>query len=268
MSVVADHDLIPTHVTAVLRTDRLNSSFVRVTFGGGLDRFRSMGPDDFVYVLLPPPGRTELPIDTSFRWTDYDAMAEEDRPVGAYYTVRSFRPDVGELGCDVYLHEPPGHVSRWAPDAAAGQPVALWGPRTAWAPPAATTDYLLAADETGLPALRAILEQLPAGAGGRAVVEVASPDDRLPLPSGPGIEVEWRYRDGRDPGTTDLLVDAVRDAVTPATTTYAWGGAETRAMSSIRRYLRHEVGLAREQVSMTGYWRHASHADDAADAGD
>ncbi|MEX2658346.1 MAG: siderophore-interacting protein, partial [Acidimicrobiales bacterium] len=100
---MADYDVIPTHATKVVATEQVNRSFVRVTFGGGLDRFEPAGPDDFVYVLLPPPGQRDLPIDTTFRWTDYYAIPEPERPVGAYYTVRRFRPDVGELDCDVFL---------------------------------------------------------------------------------------------------------------------------------------------------------------------
>ena len=50
-----------------------------------------------------------------------------------------------------------------------GDPVALWGPRTAYAPPAGTDWYLLVADETGLPAVAAILESLPEGTVGPRV---------------------------------------------------------------------------------------------------
>ena len=51
----------------------------------------------------------------------------------------------------------------------------------------------------------------------------------------------------------------------PAPTTYVWGGAESRAMTAVRRYVRHEVGLAREQVDLVPYWRHQAHAADPVD---
>lgn len=265
---MADYDAVPTHLTEVVAAQPVSDAFVRVTFAGGLERFRPIGPDDFVYVLLPPPGRRDLPIDASFRWTDYYAMAEDDRPVGAYYTVRRFRMDVGELDCDVYLHDPAGHVSRWAPHASPGDVAALWGPRTAWHPPASTTDWLLVADETGLPAAAAVLEQRPAGMPARVFVEAATDAEQVPLPCGDSVEITWLGRDGREAGTTEVLADAVRQAAPPSATTYAWGGAESRAMTAVRRYLRHEVGLAKERVSMTPYWRHSSHAEDPVDADD
>jgi NADPH-dependent ferric siderophore reductase len=219
-----------------------------------------------VYVLLPPPGRAELPVGTSFRWTDFYAMAEEDRPVGAYYTVRQFRPEAGELDCDVFLHEPCGNVSGWARRADTGQPAALWGPRAAWHPPEGTTDWLLVADETGLPALCGILERRPDALPVRAFVEVASVAEERALPG--GADVTWLHRDGREGGTTELLVDAVRTGGVPTATTYAWGGAESRAMTAIRKHLRHEVGLAKARVSMTPYWRHPRHAEDPIDGDD
>jgi len=70
----------------------------RITFGGGdLVDFHPLAPDQFLYLLLPPPGRDALTIDASFTWTGYEQMAEADRPVGAYYTVRAWRPEVAEL---------------------------------------------------------------------------------------------------------------------------------------------------------------------------
>jgi len=143
--------------------------------------------------------------------------------------------------------------------------VALWGPRTAYAPPADTDWYLLAADETGLPAVAGILESLPEDTVARVFAEVDNPDERQELPSSPSVEVTWLYRDGAEAGTTTLLADAVRALPWPGGTPYAWGGGESRSMTAIRRYVRQEVGLTREQVSLVAYWRHRAHASDPID---
>ena len=261
----AGHDTIPTHVTRVVATERLGPAYVRVTFGGGLERFGSAGPDDFVYVLLPPPGRRELTIDTTFGWEQYATMPESERPVGAYYTVRHHRPDADELDCDVHLHDPAGIVSSWALHARPGDPVALWGPRTAWTPPSTTTEWLLVADETGIPAVAAILEQRPPELPAQVYVETTAGVTLPPLPAGEHVTVHRLDRGADPPGTSPVLVEAVRAAGRPAATTYAWGGAESRSMTAIRRYLRHDVGLARTQVSMTPYWRHAAHLEEPSD---
>jgi NADPH-dependent ferric siderophore reductase len=77
----------------------------QVTFGGGdLATFAPAGPDTFLYLLLPPPGRTELTIDQSFTWEAYGEMPDADRPVGAYYTVRRWRPERHEVDVLCVLH--------------------------------------------------------------------------------------------------------------------------------------------------------------------
>jgi NADPH-dependent ferric siderophore reductase len=36
---------------------------------------------------------------------------------------------------------------------------------------------------------------------------------------------------------------------------WAFGGAESRQITAVRKHLRQEVGWPAERVSMTGYWR-------------
>ncbi len=151
-------------------------------------------------------------------------MAPEDQPIGAYYTVRRWRPDDREIDALFVLHgvdEPRsttttgGRAARWAAGAAPGDPVALWGPRTGFAPPPDTDRYLLVADDTGLPAVAAIIESLPPGTPIRVVAEVDAEEDRQPLPERDGVEVTWGYRRGAAPGTTTFLQDAVRTMAWP-----------------------------------------------------
>jgi NADPH-dependent ferric siderophore reductase len=189
--------------------------------------------------------------------------------VGAYYTVRRWRPEVQEIDLWMVLHheggEPDdvddprvGAAARWAAAAAPGDAVGLWGPRTAFEPPADTDSYLLVADETGLAAVAALLEQWGAGPtpppSTTVVVEVADAEHRVALPMAAWADVRWLHRDGADPGTGTRLLDAVR-SVELGPRTYAVGAAESRQVTAIRRHLRDERGLPAERVSMTGYWR-------------
>lgn len=269
---IADTNAVPTLLTAVVRQQQLTPHYVLVTVGGrDLQTLATEGFDQFVYVLLPPPGRTELTIDHSFTWGAYAEMPESEQPVGAYYTVRAWRPAIdgstAEMDLVFAVHDVPegvagGHAVRWAQTAEPGDPVALWGPRQGGAPPPDTDWCLLVADETGLPQVAVILEHRPPGVAVHAFVELDGPDDRLPLAGvdadghGDGVEVHWLYRRGAAAGTTSLLVDAVRSLKLPAGHVFAWGGAESRAVTAIRKYLRHECGIERERVTMVGYWRH------------
>lgn len=250
-----DIEAIPTFLTSVHAVEELHPHLRRITFkGGDLDGFWWPSPDAFVYVLLPPPGRTELTIDQTFSWTTVWDMPPEDQPVGAYYTVRDWRPEVAELDALFVLHGDEGPASAWAGRAAPGDPVALWGPRKVYDPPEGTDRLLLVADETGLPAVAVILEQAPAEWPVQVLAEFDG--DRQELPDRPGTEVTWLARDGRPPGTTTVLADAARALPELAPTTYCWGGAESRAVTAVRKHLRHERGYPQASVAMTGYWRH------------
>ena len=253
-----------TFITSVARVEDVHPHLRRITFAGGdLATFAPIGPDTFLYVLAPPPGRDELTIDASFTWDGYRTMPDDERPVGAYYTVRRWDPQRRELDMLFVLHGDEGGASAWATHRAApGAPVALWGPRTAWAPPAATDWYLLVADETGLPAVAVILETLPPGTPVRVVAEVANEAEQQPLPGRAGLEVTWLHRGDAPAGTTTLLADAVRGMTWPAGTPYVWGGGESRALTAIRRHVRDDRGLPQEAVSLVAYWRHAAHAAD------
>lgn len=256
-----------TFFTTVASVEDAGPHLRRVAFGGGdLPTFAPVGPDTFVYLLVAPPGCDHLTIAADFSWEQYYEMPVETRPVGAYYTVRRWEPERERLEILMVLHGDEGSGSAWAQRARVGEPAALWGPRTTYAPPEGTDRLLLVADDTGLPATAGILEQLPRGWTATVVAEVDGVADRQLLPEGHGIEVHWVHRDGAPPGTTTLLPDAVRRLPPPGPTTYVWGGAESRALSAVRAYVRREVGLAREAVSLVAYWRHAESPLEPAEA--
>jgi NADPH-dependent ferric siderophore reductase len=262
--VIATASGYRTFLTTVSAVADENPQLRRVTFQGGdlADGFAPVGPDTFLYLLLPPPGRTELTIDAGFSWEAVRDMAPEDQPVGAYYTLRAWRPEVHELDILMVLHGDTGPASAWAARAQPGDPVALWGPRTSWTPPEGTDSYLLVADETGLPAVAVILETLPPDAPIHVIAEVEGESVRQELASGDHITVTWLHRDGAEAGTTTALADAVRALDPPRGSPYVWGGAESRAVTQVRRHVRDTWGLPKDQVSLVGYWRHQAHDAD------
>ena len=61
--------VIRTFLTEVVAVEDVHPHLRKVTFGGGdLTTFDPIGPDTFLYLLLPPPGRAELSIDQTFTW--------------------------------------------------------------------------------------------------------------------------------------------------------------------------------------------------------
>lgn len=248
---------LATFLSEVAAVTDITPTLREITFRGGLDDFEPLDGDQFLYVLLPPAGQSKLTFGTDFAWEAYEQMPEEERPTGAYYTVRRWREDVRELDMWFVLHGDAGEASAWASRAEPGQPVGLWGPRRIFYPPTTTGRYLFVVDETGFGAVASVLDQLLASdpdVEARVIAECDGDVGRVEFPSGPNVTATWVDRDGAAPGTTTGLLDEVQRLDVPADT-YAFGAAESRRITAIRIHLRDHVGLAAEQVSMTGYWR-------------
>ena len=172
------------------------------------------------------------------------------------YTVRAHDPARARLDIDFVLHGDHGRASAWALRAAPGDRIGFAGPRVHWQGEPEADWSLLVADETGLPALLAILESLPSGHRATALVEVAAGEERQPVATAADADVHWLARDGRPAGTTTVLADALRELDLPPGRGRAWGGGEARAMRAVRDHLRRDRDLTRVQA--LGYWKHDS----------
>jgi NADPH-dependent ferric siderophore reductase len=167
------------------------------------------------------------------------------------FTVRRHRPELAEIDVDFVLHGH-GRASGWAAGAERGDSVGFAGPRVHWRNNGGADWSLLVADETGLPALLAILEALPAGHRALALAEVADERERQPVESQADIELEWLTRRGLPAGTS-LLADAVRGLDLPPGRGRVWGGGEALAMRAVREELGQRVEP--EAVDALGYWK-------------
>ena len=112
------------------------------------------------------------------------------------FTVRRFDPARGDDRRR--LLRPRRHRARLGVGAARGgrRPRRLRGPAHALgARPGRPTWVLLAADETGLPALLAILETLPAGLPAFAFAEVDDEDERQAVAGAADVDLRWVSRE-------------------------------------------------------------------------
>lgn len=250
----------------VVRTRRLSTSLVRVTFGGeDLRAFASGGRDQSLSLFLPHPGQPEpvLPPETEPDWFGaYRALPDDVRAVMRSYTLRAQRraadgARADEIDIDFALHEDGGPACRWAGRAVAGDRVVVLGPavedNTAvrFRPPEDTDWVLMWADETALPAAAAALEWLPAGTKAKVWIEVQHADDRLELSTAADADITWLVRDENAPSP----LDAVRGAELPDGTPYAWIAGESSCVRALRRHLVQERKFDRKRVTFVGYWR-------------
>lgn len=224
----------------------------RVTFRGhDLGRFATA--DNLHVRLYLPPAGLETPSwprpgpDGRPLWPEPDR-----RPAVRYYTLRRIDAEAGELDIDFVLHADGGPGTSFAMEARPGDLCGMSGPCGLGIRPAPW--YLLAGDETALPAIARILEELPADARGIALIEVEDAADELPLQAPAGVSVHWLHR--RDAGIARPLVEAVRALTLPSdpAALFAWVACEFDDLALLRDHLRGR-GIDRDRLLTVAYWR-------------
>ncbi|WP_406192569.1 siderophore-interacting protein [Kitasatospora sp. NBC_01560] len=237
----------------VLRTERITPHMVRLVLGGaGLEGFEAGEfTDHYIKVLFAPEGvRYPEPFDLA---RIREEFAPEQWPATRTYTVRAWDPALRELSVDFVVHGDDGLAGPWAARAQPGETVRFQGPGGGYAPDPGADWHLLAGDESALPAIAAALERMPAGAAVHAFVEVADAAEEQKIVSPAGVEVNWLHRGARPVG--EMLVEAVRALEFPAGTASVFVHGEAGFVKELRRLLRLERGIAREGLSVSGYWR-------------
>ncbi len=215
------------HEMRVLGTRQVTPRMRRVTLAGGNVAAFEDGAGLHVRLLIPPAGRAPVwpsaAPDGRTLWPK-----GEDALIRRVYTVRRVDRAAGSIDIDMVLHEDdhdaPG--SAWAASAQPGDPVGVMGPGGGLPPEADW--YVLAGDETALPVIARIAENLPAGCLVHALIEVADAAEEQPILSRADLRLSWLHRDDAPAGSTDLLERALRAMDWPAeeAVTY-WPAAST-----------------------------------------
>lgn len=249
----------------VLRTTTVTPKMIRITVGGdALATFPGGGGDQHVVLYFYGP---DVALPEPLTLVSARTMLGQVRPAMRSYTVRAHDPVRHELDIDFVLHGSgvagSGVAEAWAVAARPGDQMILVGPSPAFLPDPAVPRHLLVGDETALPAIGAMLAELPADADGTVVIEVADAAEEQPLPSAARVDVRWLHRNGRPPGTPDLLVPAVQEL--GAFDGDVWAAGERTVMHALRAHLLDERGLDRRRVRTTMYWRHGQAGTTGAD---
>lgn len=248
----------------VVRSRRLSPSYQRVTVTGlELEAFAYVGLDQWFRLFLPTAdGQLRLPmVQGRTWWQPYLAIPEEVRPHCSNYTVAEFRREQtgGEMDIDVVLHwdsagELCGTVATWATTAEPGSQVGLLDQGVLFDPPEDTSELILVADETGLPALRGILRDLPPTARGRVIIEVPHIEDAEAWSVPAEVAVTWLPRRHSDRVPGRLALAALREGATPSEYAYGFVVGESTLATEGRRWLV-KSGLAKERIFFSGFWR-------------
>lgn len=232
----------------VVRVERITPHMARVTVqGDSLADLAGAGTDQNVMLYFYPD---DVVLPEPLTLESARGLWSQVRPLTRTYTIRRHDPVTNEVDFDFVLHGDSGPASAWAERAKVGDELIFVGPSPAYQPDPAADWYLLAGDETALPAITAILGALPPGKPALAFVEVADAAEEHP-----GHAITWLHRDGVPAGESTVLVDAIRAAELPEGLPEVWMAGERAAMLAVRAHLLDERGYPRQRVRPTTYWR-------------
>lgn len=213
----------------------LSRSMRRIVFrSDDLHDFESLGPDDHIKLFLPGEG------------------SADGKPLMRDFTPRRFDTAAGVFELEFFLHDA-GPATEWARQAGVGDRISIGGPRGSMVVADDFDWYLLAGDETALPAIARRMEKLRDGVPVHCILLVEAPEDSFDMPQRDGAHVQWIYRAGRVGEDADLIGTAISTWELPEGDGFAFVAAEARASQGAREILAAK-GQKEQWIKAAGYW--------------
>lgn len=222
--------------TTLTAREWLAPHYVRVRLtGSDLVGFDSPGADDHMRLffaaeptaspdeLRAAPSREYTPLAWGDDWLDVEFVVHGDEGVGA----------------------------PWAASAPLGSFVGVGGPRGSAVISGDPDAWLLAGDETAIPAIRRFAAMIPAGAPARIAIEVASDADQVEIDA----PVEWLHR-GDAPAGSALIahLDGLGEADAVGSDPFIFVAAE-QAIVTHGRALLDRWSIDPVKAVVKGYWK-------------
>jgi NADPH-dependent ferric siderophore reductase len=217
---------------AVKCVAHLSPGMLRVTLQGGeLEGFFSASPDDHIKLFVPGDR----------------AIERRD------YTPRRYDPEANTLDLDFALHDA-GPATLWAMQAKAGDVVEIAGPRGSTLVPWSFDWYLLAGDETALPAIGRRVEEAPAGVKIISLIAVAGRDEEQVFETRATHSAIWVHRPAARADDPQPMLAALAKIAFPTGDGFVWVAAEAKVAKAVRGYVESERGHPRPWTKASGYW--------------
>ena len=236
----------PFRIVEVAGVEPLTPFMSRVTLRGqDLAGFRIDEPAASVRLLLPVNDQLVLPT-----WNGNEFLLDDgSRPTIRTFTPRKFNSATLELDLDIVLHAR-GATSMWVKSGPVGAPAGISGPGRGYTIDPDATSFLLAGDETAIPAICQLLEVLP-DVPIDVHVEIRDSEARLDLHR--DASVSWHELPADAP-PGDTLPAAVR-GVGLGPDSRVWAAGEAAAMHRVRKILFEELSIPRSHAAVRGYWK-------------
>lgn len=277
----------------------LSPSLVRFVFTGDeVEQMQARAADQRIKIFFPSANGQPPQLPKQGSWHDARrALDARSCPPMRTYTIRALRREAREIDVDFVLHGVNGPASAWATTACIGDRLQIVAPNFAfdgdpggyeWRPPTDLRSLLLVGDETALPAIAGILEQMALDYPDvpvQAFIEVPDELDCVDLTCSAATELHWLPRDVLNGDHGEAMIHAVRElarlprarldphishalenidieqqilwerGLTNNGEFHAWIAGESAAVMNIRRFLIKERGLDRNALTLMGYWR-------------
>lgn len=222
---------------------------IRLRLNASGDMEALAGPGIHVKLMLPlnqdrAPVWPKVAANGTTKWPD-----GEDALHVRYYTIRSADPAEGHLDIDIVRHEG-GVIAEWAEFAKEGDRIGLLGPSGRELPQSGD-HVIFAGDQTALPALARMIEELPEGVTGHLVGEAETkeeldhylPRTDLAVHAIPAARFQAE------------VLDVCRTLSAGEKLQFAWFAGEYKNAQAMRKLFKSEFGLGKgSQYSIT-YWR-------------
>nr|WP_086940198.1 siderophore-interacting protein [Thaumasiovibrio occultus] len=236
-----------------IRKEYITPNLIRVTFSCddllGFPEDKN-GAGIKLFFANRESGTLELP------WREGDKICwPEHKPVPRAYTVRQYRADTNELDIDFVAHNKTSPGAGWAVNCQPGDTIGLAGPGGPDPLLLPADWHIIAGDLSALPAISAILEELPSTARGVVFIEIDIPEDEHSLVHPAGVEVQWLVR---APQKDPLPILSAINKVTPpqdAVSISAFVAGENETVVACRKKLIGEYQLTRKNFYAIPYWK-------------
>lgn len=249
-------------VLEVIRREQLTPHMVRLYIGGeNFAKFNANAfTDPYIKIFFVKP---ELGLEPPYNVQELrETLAPEDLPVTRTYTVREVNPKEGWISVDFVVHGEAGLAAPWASQVEPGERVVFAGPGGGYAPDATADWHLLVGDESALPAIASSIEAMAPEAQGIALIEVGNAQDEQAIQAPEGIEIRWVHRGNEEAGTSEVLVEAVRNLQWRDGRVQVFAHGEREAIKKLRDVFFKQHELERKQVSISGYWAYGRVEDE------
>ncbi|WP_230425669.1 siderophore-interacting protein [Spartinivicinus ruber] len=247
----------PPRLLQVVKTECISPHMQRITLSG--DAIKDF-PEDrngaHIKVFLPL-AHQDKPVLPTLGPKGIIWPPKEEKPITRTYSVRKYRREKEELEVDFVLHGHDSPASGWALKAKPGDFLGIAGPGGPDPLLAPADWHIIAGDMTALPAISALLEELPEYTSGHVFIEVTDESERQPLATRSVMEIHWLYRGNLTAGRSTLQLDAIKQVDKPENieAVSAWVAGENNAVVNIRNYLKAKYGLTRKNLYAVPYWR-------------